>query len=212
MPTNTNISTLLLSSSSSSSSSPSPLSDPSRRRRCHGNRKLRRFRKKCRRRGLNEVEIQQLISNHSHLPLPASTSVTNRSNETRRARNTTSKKRKRMATSASSRSISQRLPKRHKERHPPVPDPIVIESTMAHLPKYMTKASDVLFQMLRTYLKHPLKRKEEQTFIYRRLYLFDRQYRLDHHRNLWQMYHQSGTQYDIWPVSVTLCSSFLSND
>lgn len=211
MQTNANLSTLLLSSSSSPSLSPS--SDPSRRHqrtrthRCHGNRKLRRFRHKCRRRGLSEAEIQQLINNDRRPLLPVSTSSGNRSNETRQTRNTTSKKRKRMATSASSRSISQRLPKRHKEHHPPVLDPVVTERKMEHVPKYMTKTPDLLFQMLRAHLHHPLKRKEEQIFIYRRLYLFDRQYRLDHHRNLWQSYHQWGSQHEIWPVSIVLWSS-----
>lgn len=198
MQTNPHLSTLLL-SSSSPSSSPIPRHRQQRQRkrahRCHGNRKLRRFRHKCRRRGLNDQEIQQLIDNPS---------LTHSTNQTRPRRQTTSKKRKRMATSMSSRSISQRLPKRHKECHPSTDDPVVIEKNRGHLPKYMTKTPQLLFQMLRVHLNHPLKRKEEQTWIYRRLSHFDRQYRLDRHRQIWQSYHQWGTQHEIWPVSNTL--------
>ncbi|CAF2817022.1 unnamed protein product [Rotaria sp. Silwood2] len=39
-----------------------------RRKKCHGNRKLQRFRKKCYKRGLTKEETQHLINeyNHSH--------------------------------------------------------------------------------------------------------------------------------------------------
>lgn len=34
------------------------------RKKCHGNRKLQRFKKKCLKRGLNKEEIQKLIDEH----------------------------------------------------------------------------------------------------------------------------------------------------
>ncbi|CAF4319430.1 unnamed protein product, partial [Rotaria sordida] len=37
-----------------------------RRKKCHGNRKLQRFKKKCRKRGLTEEEIQKLINEYNH--------------------------------------------------------------------------------------------------------------------------------------------------
>ncbi|CAF1339956.1 unnamed protein product, partial [Rotaria sordida] len=37
-----------------------------RRKKCHGNRKLQRFKKKWRKRGLTEEEIQKLINEYNH--------------------------------------------------------------------------------------------------------------------------------------------------
>lgn len=155
-----------------------------RTKRCHGNRKLQRFRKKCRRRdNMNVADTE--------------------TRQTRRD-DVTSKKRKRLATSASSRSISQRLPKRPKNRTHLSMDPIVIEQKQEYLPKYLTKKPRLLFQMLRLHLNHSLKNKQQQEFIYRRLSLVDRQYRFDNHRHLWQSYCELGANHEIWPVSLSV--------
>ena len=183
-----------------------------RKKRCHGNRKLRSFRKKCRRREMAEVEIQQLIT--QRLRAPSTTNPIDRSNEAQQTckTTTTTKKRKRMATSASSRSISQRLPKRSRQQNPPMTDPQIIEQHDQHRSRYLTKTPRLLFQMLRLHLNHPLKGKQPQQFIYHRLHLYDRQYRLDLHRHLWQSFRELGANHEVWPVSLSVASDFSSSD
>ena len=97
------------SSTSISSISSQPPIAPRRRskrsKRCHGNAKLRRFRQKCRQRGLTEEQIRVLINNYNpdenrNIQRTKPTSTKNPTNVSRRAtvnvtnQATTSKKRK----------------------------------------------------------------------------------------------------------------------
>lgn len=138
---------------------------------------------------MTEADIQQL---NAHPPQLVSTMRAS-TGETRQGSRTTSRKRKRMATSASPRSISQSLPK--------LSTPQVIEQHGEHVSKYFIKKPQLLFQMLRLHLNHPLKSKQQRQFIHRRLHLHDRQYRLDLHRHLWQSYREWGANHEMWPVS-----------
>lgn len=45
---------------------PPPITTKKQRKKCHGNRKLQRFRKKCRKRGLTKEEIEKLIDQYNH--------------------------------------------------------------------------------------------------------------------------------------------------
>jgi hypothetical protein len=64
---------------------------------------------------------------------------------------------------------------------------------------------------LKTYLKLPLKARNEQRFIYSRLQLFDEEFVLDRHRHLWQSYLDMGLQQqpEFWPVSKSYASSMI---
>ena len=174
-----------------------------RTKRCHGNRKLRLFRKKCRRRGMTEEKITESIQNY-HRTNERNQTVNmeiNTTTETRYPRSK-SQKRKRMTTSASSRSISIRSPKRSKNKIDNIVDDTTTNRPKYRLPKYLTKASNLLYQALRLQMKLQLNKKTQQQFLYRRLQLFDQQYRLDLHRNLWQSYRQLGSIEQLWPVSI----------
>lgn len=185
----------------------SPTDRRNRTKRCHGNRRLRRFRKKCRRRGMDEEEIQTLMEHWPHREPGAMEAVQRhlRTTETRaRNKRRASTKRKRMLTSSSSRSLVQRSPKRRK---PPSDEPLLHAASLVPIhdrpPNYLTKSPAILYQALRLQLQHKLNKKAEQRFLSRRLQLFDRQYRLEMHRQLWHSYRRLGTAYQIWPV----CSS-----
>lgn len=61
-------------------------------------------------------------------------------------------------------------------------------------------------QNLGKHLKHPLKKRIEQKFIYTRLSLFDEAYHLDLKQSLFQTYFDLGSQQQqqelqVWPVS-----------
>ncbi|CAF3737486.1 unnamed protein product, partial [Rotaria socialis] len=45
---------------------PPPITTKKQRKKCHGNLKLQRFKKKCRKRGLTKEEIEKLIDQHNH--------------------------------------------------------------------------------------------------------------------------------------------------
>ena len=63
------------------------------RKQCHGNQKLRRFRTKCRKQGMNETEITKLINEYNHI------------NDNQRT-TTLNNKRKQMTQSSSQHSFS----------------------------------------------------------------------------------------------------------
>ena len=176
-----------------------------KRTKCHGNRKLRRFKKKWIKRGLNKEEIQKLIDEYNRpkhanqLPnksteeMEVATTIKNK--ETKRKSN----KRKRMSASTSIRSITQRVPKKIKKTNVPI-NPVPRKSN-CRLPKYLKKAPNLLFQTLRLQLKKKLNKRTQQRFLHYRLELIDQQYRLSLHRNLWQSYFTLGSEQQIWPVS-----------
>ncbi|CAF2764165.1 unnamed protein product [Rotaria sp. Silwood2] len=178
------------------------------KKRCHGNRKLRRFKKKCRRRGMTDDTIKVLIDQYNHTrrgnpSMPVSTSIndqmdtvaTTETVETRRK----SKKRKRMTASESSRSISRQSRKKSKKKHVQInPVPSGVNDRP---PKYLKKMPNLLFQALRLHINHKLNKKYQQQFIHPRLRLFDRQYRLELHRHLWESYSTLGSMHRLWTVS-----------
>jgi hypothetical protein len=188
----------------------------SRRKRCHGNRKRRCFKKKCRRRGLNEEEIVRLVSQHrrshqeriqrtSHQTDAMEINNTTTDMETTSALNdvadgnttTNSKKRKQMTSSSGQASNSQRPAKKRRSSQ------ISFASIRSNykLPMYMKTSPNILFQAVRLQIKHPLKRRGEQRFIHQRLQLIDRQARLQLRRSLWQSFFALGCERQVWPVS-----------
>jgi hypothetical protein len=178
-----------------------------KRTKCHGNRKLRRFKKKCIKRGLNKEEIQKLVDeynrkkNTNQLPNQSTkdmevAATTTKNKETK----TKSNKRKRISTSTSLRSITQQVPKKMKKKNVTINPPVPRKSN-DRLPKYLKKAPNLLFQALRLQLKKKLNKKAQQRFLHYRLQLIDQQYRLNLHRNLWQSYFTLGSEQQIWPVS-----------
>ncbi|CAF2989662.1 unnamed protein product, partial [Rotaria sp. Silwood2] len=73
---------------------------------------------------------------------------------------------------------------------------------------YLKVSWNSLMNTLRINLKHPLKKSNEQKFVYRRLHLFNEEYTLDLNRYLWQSYLDIGSQQQpqpqVWPSEVCI--------
>jgi hypothetical protein len=185
------------------------------RKKCHGNHKRRRFKKKCRRKGMNEEEIAKLIDEYDHRHNTnqtieiennaATTTVEVTTNVENMEITTESNKRKRMTTSLSHQSLLQALPTKKMKAKQQQQQQIIISTTNndnTRLPLYLKLLPNLIFKVLRSQLKYPLNDKQEQTFIYNRLQMFDQHFRLDLHQNLWQTYLTIGTKQQLWPVSI----------
>ena len=177
------------------------------RKRCGKNQKIRRFKKKCIKRGLNKDEIEKLINDYNQNPTNPRANNENQQMDIATTTNNKSvkrksNKRKRIVTSVSERSIHQRIPKRNKKDPVMTMDSRNSTNTDYKLPKYLKKASHFLFRNLRLQLKKKLNTKKQQHFVRQRLQLFDQQYRLDLHRHLWESYLTLGSEHQIWSVSL----------
>lgn len=188
------------------------------RKKCHGNRRRRLFRQRCRKRGMTEEAILAAI--YQYEVKKSSTSTIHRSglidNNThdshtdteRRAENmeTTmnsqlSMKRKQIAVSIISLSTAS-IPKKKKSKKKKARTKAATTNEPKYpLSKYLRTLSYTLLQGLCLQLKTDLKKKCHQQFIYKRLKLFDQKYRLDIHRNQWQSYLEIGSNEQCWPVS-----------
>lgn len=178
-------------------------------RRCHGNRKSRRFRKKCRQQGMNEQDIQQLIQHQQQDPQdvrmnetmnievhpPMTTAITIESTN-----KSISKKRKRLLNSTSIPSIVSRTSKKRKKKHKKIN--ILIQKFHHRLPSYLKKASNILSQSLSLQLQQKLtNNKKQQQFLHYRLQLLDQQQRIEQQQYLWRSYLNLGSSCNLWPVS-----------
>ncbi|CAF3713387.1 unnamed protein product [Rotaria socialis] len=165
------------------------------RRRCHGNRKLRRFKKKCRQRGMNDEEIQRLIQDRQQQQQPPRREENDiQMKETndivlRQSKNVTRK------TSTTKRKLKKKIKKCKK---------LKVASTKFNrrLPMYLKKEPNILMQSVRLHLQQKLTNKKHQQFIYQRLPLLDQQYRLGQYRFLWQTYLTLGSLSKFWPMCI----------
>jgi len=175
-----------------------------RRKKCHGKRKLQRFRKKCYKQGLTKEEIQKLIDeyhrNNEQGNVENMETTTDLNDTVEKSTRSTSSKRKRMTLSSSQRSTSHPLAKRIKRKQSSQISVTPIKPDYK-LPLYLKMHPNLLFRTLRQQLKHPLKKKNERQFIHHRLQILDQQYRLSLHQNLWQSYLTLGSEKQVWPVS-----------
>ena len=197
------------------------------RQKCHGRRNLRRLRKRCRKRGMNEEAIVTFI--HARNQQTSMEHVTNANDDDDVSANEhmeitivlndtsshdmtliKSHKRKQMTPSSSQRSLSQlsvqKKPMTEKQQQQQQPEEVIIAPTTKvndRLPMYLKSSSMKLFQALRLHMKRSLRKKNEQDFIHSRLQLLDRHYRLDLNQNLWQSYLTIGSEQHLWPVSFS---------
>ena len=189
----------------------------------HGNRKLQRFKRKCRKRGLSEEAITTLIQT-KHCPIseqPQNDSATNNNGIH------TCKKRKRDLSSTnplnksikslSQLSISQENAKKmQKTTTTTTTDNTTSSDDTSHskhfdaiqcnvhkFSRYLRMPRRSLLASLRLQLNHPLKKKKLQCFILSRLQVLDRQYCFERIHHLYQSYLILGSQYQIWPVTIT---------
>ncbi|CAF1651512.1 unnamed protein product, partial [Adineta ricciae] len=186
------------------------------RKRCSEKQRLRRFNKKCIRKGFNNEERQQLIAadireknnratyspmSHNHTVTTMDVMTTTEKTKINRRK---SNKRKRLSTP-----VNQPSAKKSKKLH--VSTTVLSKKeTNKKLPQYLKKAPNILVQNLRLQLKKKLNKFTHKQFVYQRLRLLDQQYRLDRHRNLWQSYLIIGSEHQLWPAQV--CKLTKSND
>ncbi|CAF4192638.1 unnamed protein product [Rotaria sp. Silwood2] len=182
----------------------------SNHKRCHGNRKLRRLKNKCRQRGMNEEDIQRFIqerqqqdaeqritkTNNIELPPPIKTTTTAITKQSMMKQK--SEKRKRLTTSLSVPSIVSRTSKRKKTRR--VKLKVLTEKFHGRLPTYLKKAPKILMQSVSLELQQKLKTVKQKRFLYYRLQLLDQHHRIDQYRSLWQSYLTIGSSCNLWPI------------
>jgi len=181
--------------------------------KCHGNRKLQHFKRKCRARGLNEEEIIKLVDTRNH-----TISEQFQKQPMLNAQNKKSNKRKRrqcdrnsINKSMSQLSITQQT--RKKLKNPSNQANLSVDinnnsqssqsnSICLYRPsKYLKMSRKLLLQSLHLQLNCPLKKKKQQKFILSRLTILDQQFCLDQIHNLYQIYIDIGFQHQMWPVS-----------
>lgn len=186
------------------------------KRKCHGNRKLQHFKRKCRARGLNEEQITMLIHTRNHTiseQLSMTQTVNSQTKQIYKRKRDRSKQDllNSSVKSLSQLSISQKAAKKAK---------LTTNETMLsartirdqsssqknctfHKPsKYLKMPRKLLLHSLRLHLDHLLKKKKEQNFIRSRLEILDQQFCLDQIRSLYQTYFDQGSQYQMWPVRM----------
>lgn len=169
--------------------------------KCHGNRKLQRFKRKCRRRGLNEEEIRRLICERKNHPI----SEQLLHNQVDNNQKTSSKIRKRQRSqenlldtsikSLSQLSLSQGTPKKIKLSTNETP------FTLYKPSKYLKMPRKLLVHSLSLQLNCSLKQNKMQRFTLTRLKIFDRKFCLNQTHDLYKTYFDQGAKYRIWPVS-----------
>ncbi|CAF4742945.1 unnamed protein product, partial [Rotaria magnacalcarata] len=184
--------------------------------KCHGNKKLQRFKRKWRTRGFNEEEIATLINIRSHDTSEQSLneSMMNDEIETFNKRKRSSSKQKlsnKSLTSMSQSSISQGVFKKMKNGQIETKSPIDNNSDRLNEnddisfykpSRYLKMPRKFLLNSLRLQLNCSIKRKKEQRFTLSRLELFDKQFCLHQIHHLYQKYLDFGLQYQIWPDDI----------
>jgi len=183
---------------------------------CHGNRKLQRFKRKCRARGLNQEQITILIDQKNDTiceQLSTHPIVNDQTNQRHKRKRDLSKQDllNSSAKSFSQMTISQQTSKKIKISE----DETLLSNTNDNInqssqnnytfckpSKYLKMPRKLLLHSLRLQLNHSLKKKKEQNFILSRLQIHDQQFCLDHICSLYQIYFDQGSKHHMWPVRM----------
>jgi hypothetical protein len=185
--------------------------------KCHGNRKLQHFKRKCRARGLNEEQITTLIHTRNNIvseQLVNAQTVKNPTKQSIKRKRDQSQKLNNSIKSMSQLSISQGGSKKAKNstnESMSSDDNNSNQSsqnncTLYKPSKYLKMPRKLLLHSLCFQLNYSLKKKKEHRFILSRLRILDQQFCLDQIRCLYQTYIDLGSQYQIWPVSFEIVS------
>ena len=194
-----------------------------KKRKCHGNRKLQHFKRKCRARGLNTEAITILIHAKNltlSKQLPNDQMVTEEIKQLHKRKRDLSKQDliDCSVQPMGQLSISQEAPKKIKNSTQETMLSMDMNSnhsskescTLYKPSKYLKMPRNLLLRSLRLQLNSILKKKTEQRFILTRLRIVDQQFCLEQIRDLYQTYFDSGLQHQIWPVSLRIILSIYS--
>ena len=157
-------------------------------RRCHGNRALQHFKRRCRARSWSNETINAAIQMHL---------------ETERVH-----KRKRDPVAGSTKSLSQLSLSQGRSKKIKASEvessPLYghVHSQLYKLSSYLKMPRRRLLHWLHLQLNCSLIKKREQNFVLTRLQWIDRQFSLERTRYLYRIYFDLGVQEQIWPVSV----------
>ena len=191
------------------------------KKKCHGNRKLQHFKRKCRARGMTAEEIaglvqakQHTISEQASSDRPMTVNRTSQPNK-RKRREPVPDMLRTAPKSTSQLSISQERPsKKGKKSTAPTagqdgdataPN---VNGNVCKPSKYLRMPRKMLLYSLRLQLLHPVKSKTEQEFVLRRLKLLDEQFCLEQIRYLYQIHFEHGAKFHMWSVSTAHALSF----
>jgi len=186
------------------------------KKKCHGNRKLQRFKRKCRTHGLTEEQITMQIQNQNHTiseQLQTDQAIpeqTQRANKRKRDDQAIENSLQSSMKSLSQLSISQENRRKKSKYHidqnvsttNQVNHQTNFQNSILYKPcKYLKMPRKLLLQSVRLQLYFRLKKKSEQNFILSRLTKMDQQFCLEQIRYLYQIYYDKGSHHQIWPVS-----------
>ncbi|CAF4124658.1 unnamed protein product, partial [Adineta steineri] len=186
-----------------------------RTKKCRGNRRNQRFRRKCRAHKMQPKQIEKLLKKRNPIqkkiqkdqskrsttnsnieltsrktnqsqPITATTTTTN---VFKRKRDISSQQ---LSKTTSSISIVQPSSKK-------MTTDINVNSNY-RCPMYLTRSSSILCQILNKTLNYTLKNKDEKKSLHIQLELLDQQYCLEKDQELWQSYLDIGLQQCLWPV------------
>ncbi|CAF2764299.1 unnamed protein product [Rotaria sp. Silwood2] len=173
-----------------------------KKKRCHGNRKLQRFKRKWRYRGLNEQEIQDFVQNRQH-PADPSPSV-NPNKKRQRSQPANEGETNTTVRSLSQLSISQQQPKSKKRKVHQEEVTTTVSINSIPIPSiYLKMPKKLLYCSLPRQLNCRLKKKREKRFVFTRLRLLDQQFCTGMDQYLYQSYLDIGSHSKRWPVSRT---------
>ncbi|CAF1506248.1 unnamed protein product, partial [Rotaria sordida] len=213
------------------------------RKKCHGNKKLQRFRKRRRARGMSEAAINKTIAARkpenkkqqeaknkqntttASIPYTTTTTTTNDVVLKQRKLDNQNKSVILMSTKLKRDDVTSQdnhpnmVPSSFNQLQIPsstvkkmkksIPFIQIIQSTSTisintnYPPStYLTKLPYLIFDALSQQLNCVLNKKDQQIFIHLRLHLFDRQFRLDVDRHLWQSYLDLASHEQIWPQYI----------
>jgi hypothetical protein len=193
-----------------------------RKKKCHGNRKLRHFKRKCRARSLTEEQITTRIQTRNDtiseqlLTDQAIPEQAHESHKRKRDDQSTQKTLNDSMKSMSQLSISQEAVRKKTKRstvetmssNNAISTQINSQHYTLYKPsKYLKMSRRLLLHSLHLQLNCPLKKKKEQRFVLSRLKIVDQQFSLEQIRYLYQTYLDLGLQQQVWPVSFSIIAS-----
>ncbi|CAF1297315.1 unnamed protein product [Adineta steineri] len=148
-------------------------------KKCHGNQRDQRFRKICRKRGMQQAKIEQLLNKKKQI----NNNQNNRTNHhiTNMTNDTT------LTTTTTTLIINE---------------DVYMTNKTYRQPMYLERSIVALFRRLSKSLNYSIKKKAEKTFLRKRLELLDQCYCLEVELNLWQSYLEIGLEQHQWPEQL----------
>ena len=176
------------------------LNKQKRMKRCHGNKKIQRFRRKCRAKRMKPATIAKQVQKRFNVlaktTTPITTSINPISNKRKRGPTTN-----RVVRSTSEISIVQSPPKKiANTKSQLLRTSMATSENIYRRSTYLKRLSPVLLQALRLKLDYALKKRNEQSFVCERLQLLDKRYCLELYQSLWQSCLTMSSEQQIWPV------------